>query len=122
MKNHFFLKFTVGPANTVQFYKNLVFSVAFQYLHPCCLLICWAGRVVSFISFQLLMMIPFRLIERARRTVRGSADDIGWMKRASGMPPVEDGTERFMEILDNIRYMSISFSTLICYYSSFFSQ
>ncbi|KAG8653706.1 uncharacterized protein LOC110615821 isoform X3 [Manihot esculenta] len=44
------------------------------------------------------------LIERARRTVRGSADDIGWMKRASGMPPVEDGTERFMEILDNIRH------------------
>ncbi|CAK7347814.1 unnamed protein product [Dovyalis caffra] len=43
------------------------------------------------------------LIERARRTVRGSADDIGWLQRASGMPPVEDGTGRFMEILDNIR-------------------
>ncbi|KDP28844.1 hypothetical protein JCGZ_14615 [Jatropha curcas] len=44
------------------------------------------------------------LIERARRTVRGSADDIGWMQRASGMPPVEDGTGRFMEVLDNIRH------------------
>lgn len=44
------------------------------------------------------------LIERARRTVRGSADDIGWLQRAPGMPPVEDGTERFMEILDNIRH------------------
>ncbi|KAH7576252.1 hypothetical protein JRO89_XS01G0023000 [Xanthoceras sorbifolium] len=42
------------------------------------------------------------LIERARRTVRGSADDIGWLQRASGMPPVEEGTERFTEILDNI--------------------
>ncbi|KAJ7962072.1 Alpha/beta-Hydrolases superfamily protein [Quillaja saponaria] len=44
------------------------------------------------------------LIERARRTVRGSADDIGWLQRASGMPPVEDGTERFMEILGEIRH------------------
>lgn len=44
------------------------------------------------------------LIDRARRTVRGSADDIGWLQRAPGMPPVEDGTERFMEILDNIRH------------------
>ncbi|KAL4600134.1 hypothetical protein ACB092_11G176100 [Castanea dentata] len=44
------------------------------------------------------------LIDRARRTVRGSADDIGWLQHASGMPPVEDGTERFMEILDNIRH------------------
>ncbi|KAE8038622.1 hypothetical protein FH972_011115 [Carpinus fangiana] len=44
------------------------------------------------------------LIDRARRTVRGSADDIGWLQRASGMPPVEDGTGRFMEILDNVRH------------------
>ncbi|XP_050203834.1 uncharacterized protein LOC126653886 [Mercurialis annua] len=44
------------------------------------------------------------LIERARRTVRGSADDIGWMQRASELPPVEDGTGRFMEILDDIRH------------------
>ncbi|KAJ6328354.1 hypothetical protein OIU77_010112 [Salix suchowensis] len=44
------------------------------------------------------------LIERARRTVRGSADDIGWLQHASGMPSVEDGTGRFMEILDNIRH------------------
>ncbi|XP_059651623.1 uncharacterized protein LOC132299162 [Cornus florida] len=44
------------------------------------------------------------LIERARRTVRGSADDIGWLQRASEMPPVEDGTERFIEILDDIRH------------------
>ncbi|XWS35631.1 hypothetical protein CRYUN_Cryun20dG0013400 [Craigia yunnanensis] len=44
------------------------------------------------------------LIERAQRTVRGSADDIGWLKRDPEMPSVEDGTERFTEILDNIRH------------------
>ena len=49
-------------------------------------------------------MSIFSLIDRARRTVRGSADDIGWIERAPGMPPVEDGTDRFMEIIDEIRY------------------
>ena len=44
-----------------------------------------------------------RLVEKARRTVRGSADDIGWLQRDPHMPPVEDGTIRFMEILDSIR-------------------
>ncbi|KAL0464586.1 UNVERIFIED_CONTAM: hypothetical protein Slati_0346200 [Sesamum latifolium] len=44
------------------------------------------------------------LIERVRRTVRGSADDIGWLQQAEDMPPVEDGTGRFMEILDDIRH------------------
>ncbi|KAL9234358.1 hypothetical protein vseg_009238 [Gypsophila vaccaria] len=42
------------------------------------------------------------LVDRARKTVRGSADDIGWLQRDPAMPPVEDGTERFMEILDSI--------------------
>ncbi|BBG97272.1 alpha/beta-Hydrolases superfamily protein [Prunus dulcis] len=37
-------------------------------------------------------------------TVRGSADDIGWLQRDPTMPPVEDGTERFMEILGDIRH------------------
>lgn len=53
------------------------------------------------------VMDTFRLIDRARRTVRGSADDIGWLQRDLSMPPVEDGTERFLEILDNIRYMQL---------------
>ncbi|XP_047334438.1 uncharacterized protein LOC124938107 [Impatiens glandulifera] len=44
------------------------------------------------------------LMERARRTVRGSADDIGWMKHDPAFPPVEDGTGRFMEIVDDIRH------------------
>nr|GEV12381.1 alpha/beta hydrolases superfamily protein [Tanacetum cinerariifolium] len=45
-----------------------------------------------------------RLIERVRRTVRGSVDDIGWLRRAPDMPPVEDGTERFSNILEIIRH------------------
>ncbi|KAH0980658.1 hypothetical protein GBA52_007835 [Prunus armeniaca] len=44
------------------------------------------------------------LVDRVRRTVRGSADDIGWLQRDPTMPPVEDGTERFMEILGDIRH------------------
>ncbi|XP_030535371.1 uncharacterized protein LOC115744376 isoform X1 [Rhodamnia argentea] len=44
------------------------------------------------------------LIQRARRTVRGSAGDIGWLQRYPGLPPVEDGTEKFMKILDDIRH------------------
>ncbi|CAI9101305.1 OLC1v1038598C2 [Oldenlandia corymbosa var. corymbosa] len=44
------------------------------------------------------------LIERVKKTVRGSADDIGWLQRAPDLPPVEDGTERFIEILDDIRH------------------
>ena len=42
-------------------------------------------------------------ISRVRKTVLGSAEDIGWLQRAMGMPPVKDGTERFMELLHNIR-------------------
>ncbi|CAA0820390.1 alpha/beta-Hydrolases superfamily protein [Striga hermonthica] len=44
------------------------------------------------------------LIERVRKTVRGSADDIGWLQRDPSMPPVEEGTGRFTEILDDIRH------------------
>ncbi|MCL7023549.1 hypothetical protein MKW94_004232 [Papaver nudicaule] len=44
------------------------------------------------------------LISRARKTVRGSADDIGWLQRAPGLPPVEDGTKRFDELLGHIRH------------------
>ncbi|KAL3616484.1 hypothetical protein CASFOL_039874 [Castilleja foliolosa] len=44
------------------------------------------------------------LIGRVRKTVRGSADDIGWLQQDPDMPPVEDGTERFTEILDDIRH------------------
>ncbi|KAI4354749.1 hypothetical protein L6164_003592 [Bauhinia variegata] len=60
--------------------------------------------VVSTYNGQSGTSIFQSLIERARRTVRGSADDIGWLQRAPGMPPVEDGTDKFTEILNNIRH------------------
>ncbi|XP_058084494.1 uncharacterized protein LOC131232273 [Magnolia sinica] len=41
------------------------------------------------------------LISRARKTVLGSARDIGWLQGASA--PVEDGTQRFTELLDSVR-------------------
>ncbi|KAL8498799.1 hypothetical protein ACS0TY_021940 [Phlomoides rotata] len=44
------------------------------------------------------------LLEKVRRTVCGSADDIGWLQKATDMPPVEDGTERFTELLDDISW------------------
>uniref|UniRef100_A0A0E0RCS4 Uncharacterized protein n=2 Tax=Oryza rufipogon TaxID=4529 RepID=A0A0E0RCS4_ORYRU len=40
------------------------------------------------------------LVERARKTVRGSANDIGWLQQDQSLPPTEDGTARFLEILD----------------------
>jgi len=43
------------------------------------------------------------LVERARKTVRGSADDIGWLQRDQSLPTTEDGTARFLEILDSVR-------------------
>lgn len=55
----------------------------------------------------ILLSAATSLIEKVRRTVRGSADDIGWLQRDPDMPPVEDGTERFTEILDEIRYKLI---------------
>lgn len=40
---------------------------------------------------------------RVRRTLQGSSEDIGWLERSVGLPPVEDGTSRFMELLNDIR-------------------
>uniref|UniRef100_A0ACD6A106 Uncharacterized protein n=2 Tax=Avena sativa TaxID=4498 RepID=A0ACD6A106_AVESA len=59
-------------------------------------------------------MTPFRvfqngasmfqgLVDRARKTVRGSADDIGWLQRVQSLPSTVDGTARFLEILDSVR-------------------
>jgi len=44
-----------------------------------------------------------RLVARVQTTLRGSANDIGWLLRTPGMPSVEDGTSRFMELLERIR-------------------
>ncbi|CAB4318357.1 unnamed protein product [Prunus armeniaca] len=37
------------------------------------------------------------------KTLQGSSDDIGWLPRTPGMPGVEDGTARFLEMLAGIR-------------------
>lgn len=44
-----------------------------------------------------------RLVARVQTTLRGSANDIGWLLRTPEMPSVEDGTSRFMELLERIR-------------------
>eukprot|EP01018_Ginkgo_biloba_P007752 Gb_05020 [translate_table: standard] len=43
------------------------------------------------------------LVSRMCTTLRGSADDIGWLQHTLGMAPVEDGTKRFMELLEMTR-------------------
>ncbi|WOL05636.1 hypothetical protein Cni_G14365 [Canna indica] len=60
-------------------------------------------QLVSNRFFQNGSSIFKDLVDRARKTVRGSADDIGWLQQATDMPPVEDGTKRFLEILESIR-------------------
>lgn len=44
---------------------------------------------------------------RVLRTLHGSSGDIGWLQRDPGMPPVEDGSARFLELLQSIRYIFI---------------
>ncbi|KAK9149301.1 hypothetical protein Scep_008058 [Stephania cephalantha] len=44
-----------------------------------------------------------RFLSRLKTTLHGSSDDIGWLQHAPGMPPVEDGTCRFIELLQEIR-------------------
>ncbi|XP_038981401.1 uncharacterized protein LOC103715577 [Phoenix dactylifera] len=43
------------------------------------------------------------IICRMRITLQGSSEDIGWLQRTEGLPPMEDGTTRFMELLHDIR-------------------
>ncbi|WCJ42535.1 alpha/beta-Hydrolases superfamily protein [Euphorbia peplus] len=43
------------------------------------------------------------LKSRVHKTLLGSSDDIGWLQRTPGMAPTEDGTARFLELLENIR-------------------
>lgn len=39
-------------------------------------------------------------------TLCGSSDDIGWLQRTPGMAPVENGTARFLELLEDVRYQT----------------
>ncbi|KAK9947792.1 hypothetical protein M0R45_003397 [Rubus argutus] len=43
------------------------------------------------------------IASRVQKTLRGSSDDIGWLQRIPSLPCVEDGTERFLELLAGIR-------------------
>ncbi|KAK8535441.1 hypothetical protein V6N12_056959 [Hibiscus sabdariffa] len=45
----------------------------------------------------------YSIVCRMERTLRGSSDDIGWLQRTPGMAPVEDGSARFLELLEAIR-------------------
>ncbi|XBI72321.1 hypothetical protein VPH35_066296 [Triticum aestivum] len=62
-----------------------------------------SGQMAPFRVFQNGASLFQGLVDRARKTVRGSADDIGWLQRTQGLPAAEDGTTRFMEILDSVR-------------------
>ncbi|KAH6798597.1 alpha/beta-Hydrolases superfamily protein [Perilla frutescens var. frutescens] len=42
-------------------------------------------------------------VSRVLRTLHGSSDDIGWLQGAPGMAPTEDGSARFLELLQGIR-------------------
>ncbi|KAL6642035.1 hypothetical protein ACP70R_020216 [Stipagrostis hirtigluma subsp. patula] len=51
-----------------------------------------SGHMVPSRVFQNGASMFQGLVERARKTVRGSADDIGWLQRDQGLPTTEDGT------------------------------
>lgn len=62
-----------------------------------------SGQMAPFRVFQNGASLFQGLVDRARKTVRGSADDIGWLQRIESLPSTEDGTTRFLEILDSVR-------------------
>ena len=47
----------------------------------------------------LLLYSLSRLVERVQYTLRGSADDIGWLQRVCDFPAVDDRTDRFVQLL-----------------------
>lgn len=56
-----------------------------------------------FSSIRKAQVQVHRLISRAWITLRGSSDDIGWLQQDPSMPPVEDGTPRFLKLLSDVR-------------------
>ena len=51
----------------------------------------------------------FSVISRVQKTLHGSSDDIGWLQCTPGVAPVEDGTARFLEVLQGIRWQFNSY-------------
>ncbi|XVE54214.1 hypothetical protein DITRI_Ditri03aG0062700 [Diplodiscus trichospermus] len=45
----------------------------------------------------------YSIKSRIQKTLRGSSEDIGWLQHTPGMAPVENGTARFLELLEAIR-------------------
>ncbi|XWS17315.1 hypothetical protein CRYUN_Cryun33cG0056700 [Craigia yunnanensis] len=45
----------------------------------------------------------YSIKSRIQKTLRGSSDDIGWLQHTPGMASVENGTARFLELLEAIR-------------------
>ncbi|KAF8400867.1 hypothetical protein HHK36_014170 [Tetracentron sinense] len=62
---------------------------------------CWR---CSFFHVRRTQIRVRSFISRVQKTLHGSSTDIGWLQRTPGVPPVEDGTTRFMELLQGIRY------------------
>ncbi|KAG7021298.1 hypothetical protein SDJN02_17986 [Cucurbita argyrosperma subsp. argyrosperma] len=57
----------------------------------------------SFMCFQRVELRLYSTMCRIRKTLLGSSADIGWLQGTPGMPPVVDGTARFLELLSEIR-------------------
>lgn len=58
----------------------------------------------SITSLMIVMLMFFSIISRVRKTLHGSSGEIGWLQEAPGMDPVKDGSARFRELLECIRY------------------
>ncbi|PQQ13047.1 uncharacterized protein Pyn_10997 [Prunus yedoensis var. nudiflora] len=63
---------------------------------------CWRSSVVYVLIVELHFCICQPGIS-STENIAGSSDDIGWLSRTPGMPGVEDGTARFLELLAGIR-------------------
>ncbi|XP_070670913.1 uncharacterized protein [Malus domestica] len=65
------------------------------------------------------------IASRVQKSLRGSSDDIGWLQRTHGMPGMEDGTARILELLAGIRNgehkLPSSFIYLLMYRRCLFS-
>eukprot|EP00897_Mesotaenium_endlicherianum_P002673 jgi/Mesen1/2433/ME000157S01573 len=60
-----------------------------------------SGR--GLVSIPSLAVLSWQgLVSRVQTTIRGSSQDIGWLQRESSLPPVEDGTDRFIALLGRI--------------------
>ncbi|CAI0543450.1 unnamed protein product [Linum tenue] len=95
-----------------------VVDTSYSHQHICLII---KGLMIPLFGFRLAWRLAFpslryffRCIRRSQlrvrsvasrvyKTLHGSSDDIGWLQNTPGMPPVSDGTPRFLELLENIR-------------------